>query len=82
MAQPGSEDSKIDLRTRSGARDVERKLDGAIEDSMIASDPVALSMPHGRVESKLPRLDEIPIGTWFLVGGGLLALIAIIALRR
>ena len=82
MATTTPEDSKIDLRTRDGARNVDRKLDEAIEDSMIASDPVALSMPHDRVESRLPRVEEIPMGAWFLLGGGLLAVIALIALRR
>ena len=82
MAYTSPEDSKLDLRSKSSARDVDRKLDEALEDSMAASDPVALSMPHERVESRFGRLEDIPIGTWFLVGGGLLALIALIAMRR
>lgn len=82
MTQTIPEDSKIDLSSKAAASRVERKLDDAIEDSFPASDPVALAMPHERVESRFPKLDELPIGTLFLVGGGLLALIAIIALRR
>ena len=82
MADTSPQDSKLDLRTKGSTRDVDRKLDEAIEDSFSTSDPVALTMPHDRVESRLPRFDEIPIGAWFLVGGGLLALIALIALRR
>lgn len=82
MAQTIPEDSKIDLSSKAAVSRADRKLDDAIEDSFPASDPVALSMPHNRVESRLPKLTEVPIGTLFLVGGGLLALIAIIALRR
>ena len=82
MAQTNPEDSKLDMRTRAGVRDVDRKLDDAIEDSMVASDPVAFSMPHDRVESTFARLEQVPASTWFLVGGGLLALIALIAFRR
>jgi hypothetical protein len=82
MATTTPEDSKLDLRTKGSARDVDRKLDEAIEDGFSTSDPVALTMPHGRIESRLPRFEDVPIGTWFLVGGGLLALIALIALRK
>ena len=82
MAANTPEDSKIDLRTTGSARDVDRKLDEAIEDGFSTSDPIALAMPHSRIESRLPRLEDVSIGTWFLVGGGLLALVALIALRR
>lgn len=62
------------------AREVERKLDDAIADSFPASDPVALSMPHDADE--LGRTRAVSATTLMLVGGGLLALIALIALRR
>jgi hypothetical protein len=59
---------------------VDKKLDDAVEDSFPASDPVQLSMPHDREELNLHR---IPMSsTMWLVGGGLLAIIALIALRR
>ena len=60
-------------------RDVDRRLDDAVEDSFPASDPVQLSMPHDRKELNLHGTSSL---TWWLVGGGLLATIAIIALRR
>jgi hypothetical protein len=59
---------------------VDRKLDNAVEDSFPASDPVQLSMPHDREELNLHH--PTPMTTWMLVGGGLLAVIALIALRR
>lgn len=61
-------------------RDVERKLDDAIEDSFSTSDPIALSMPHDAEE--MGRVPVVSPTTMILVGGGLLALIALIALRR
>ncbi|HEV7799501.1 MAG TPA: hypothetical protein VGP15_00365 [Burkholderiales bacterium] len=60
--------------------EVEAKLDNAVEDSFPASDPVSLSMPHDREELNLHR--STSPATMMLVGGGLLALIALIALRR
>jgi hypothetical protein len=60
-------------------RAVDRKLDEAVEDSFPASDPVQLSMPHDREELNLHRTSS---STMWLVGGGLLALLAVIALRR
>lgn len=59
---------------------IEAKLDQAVEDSFPASDPVSLSMPHDREELNLPGVTS-PM-TMLLIGGGLLALIALIALRR
>ena len=61
-------------------RAADRNLDNAIEDSFPASDPVQLSMPHDREELNLHR--RIAPSTMWLVGGGLLAIIALIALRR
>ena len=58
---------------------VEGKLDQAVEDSFPASDPVQLSMPHDRKELNLQTMTPT---TMMLIGGGLLALIALIALRR
>jgi hypothetical protein len=59
---------------------VESKLDQAVEDSFPASDPVQLSMPHDREELDLHQKHSP--ATMMLLGGGLLALIALIALRR
>lgn len=67
------------ISTRSD--DVERRLDSAVEDSFPASDPVALSQPHGRDELGLTRPTLSPTA-WLVVGGGLLALLALIAMRR
>ena len=61
-------------------REVDRRLDDAVADSFPASDPVQLSMPHDREELNLHR--RIAPSTMWLVGGGLLAVIALIALRR
>ena len=60
-------------------RAVDKRLDDAVEDSFPASDPVQLSMPHDREELNLHRTNS---STMWLVGGGLLALLAVIALRR
>ena len=60
-------------------RDVERQLDDAGADSFPASDPVSLAMPHDAEEMGRSRPSST---TLMLVGGGLLALIALIALRR
>ena len=59
---------------------VDKRLDDAVEDSFPASDPVQLSMPHDREELKMHRRPAT--STMWLVGGGLLAVIALIALRR
>jgi hypothetical protein len=59
---------------------IEGKLDDAVEASFPASDPVQLSMPHDRRELDLHS--RVTPATMLLVGGGLLALIAVIALRR
>ena len=61
-------------------REVDRRLDDAVEDSFPASDPVQLSMPHDRAELNLHR--RVTASTMWLVGGGLLAVVALIALRR
>jgi hypothetical protein len=82
MATTHTHDAKLDLTTRDAAHRVDRMLDDAIEDSFPASDPVALAMPRHRVEAGALRTAAESPTTWFLVGGGLLALIAILALRR
>ena len=72
---------KLGIPTTGAAhRAIDRKLDDAVEDSFPASDPVQLSMPHDRAELNLHHTGSMT--TWMLVGGGLLALIALIALRR
>ena len=63
------------------ATDVDQRLDDAIAESFPASDPVALAQPHDPRELGLHR--TMPSTTsMMLVGGGLLAILAIIALRR
>jgi hypothetical protein len=68
---------KIGLSSKPHA--IEQQLDNAVEDSFPASDPVSLAMPHHREELNLHSRSST---TMWLVGGGLLAVIAIIALRR
>ena len=70
----------IDLSSGKAADHVERVLDQAIEDSFPNSDPVSLAMPHSARETG--RSVTPSTTTMMLVGGGLLALIAVIALRR
>ena len=82
MATSYPQDAKLDLTNKHAARHVDRMLDDAIEDSFPASDPVALAMPRDRVETGTLRSAASSGTTWFLVGGGLLALIALLALRR
>ena len=82
MANPEARDAKLDLWTKTAADRVERQLDDAIEDSLAASDPVAFAMPRNRVEPGVLNAAAHSPVTWFLVGGGLLALIAFVALRR
>ena len=83
-----AQDHRLDLTT-TGAKDhVERMLDRAVEDSFPASDPVALSMPHDRIESRLQALREkveMPSTATLLVAGGFLLAIAavgILTLRK
>ena len=82
MATPDAHDAKLDFSTKSAALRVERQLDEAIEDSFAASDPVSFAMPRNRIEPGLLNSAANSTTTWFLVGGGLLALIAFLALRR
>ena len=71
---------KLGIGTNAAHRELDRRLDDAVEDSFPASDPVQLSMPHDREELNLQR--RVSSSTMWLVGGGLLALLAVIALRR
>ena len=66
---------------KSKSDDIERKLDSAVEDSMAASDPVALAQPHDPEELGLRRPVMSP-AVWLVVGGGLLAALALVALRK
>jgi hypothetical protein len=66
--------------TPARVRDLDSKLDEAIAESFPASDPVALSMPHDAEE--MGRASAVSPTSMMLIGGGLLALIAFIALRR
>jgi hypothetical protein len=63
------------------ASDVERRLDDAVADSFPASDPVSLAQPHDPAELGTYRSGMSTTGM-MLVGGGLLAILALIALRR
>jgi len=63
------------------ASDVERRLDDAVADSFPASDPVSLAQPHDPAEIGLSR-SGLSTTSMMLVGGGLLAVLALIALRR
>ena len=63
------------------ASDVDKRLDEAVEDSFPASDPVSLAQPHDPQEIGVSRSVISPT-SMMLVGGGLLAILAIIALRR
>jgi len=85
MALQGMQD-KLGISNR--ASDVERRLDDAVEDSFPASDPVSLSMPHDRVETRFQGLRNaasemhVPPAATLLLAGGLLALIAFLTLRK
>lgn len=79
-------DHRLDFSNKNAARRVDRMLDDAVEDSFPASDPVSLSMPHDRVESRLQAMREqleLPSrNTMLLMAGGLLALIAFLTLKN
>ena len=78
-------DACIDVSNKQAARRVDDMLDDAVADSFPASDPVSLAMPHHRIESSgLSRMMSKPgqFSTAFLLGGGLLAAIAYLALRK
>jgi hypothetical protein len=70
---------KLGLSSRSA--DLERRLDDAVAESFPASDPVSLAQPHDRGElgATGPRFSQT---TWFILGGGLLAALAVLILRR
>jgi hypothetical protein len=82
MATANIHDAKLDLTTKNAAHRVDRMLDDAIEDSFPASDPVSMAMPRRRVEASTLRTAAQSPTTWFLFGGGLLAVIALLAFRR
>jgi hypothetical protein len=75
-------DAKLDLTNPRSADRVDRMLDDAVEDSFPASDPVALAMPRQRVEPNAFRSAAEAPSTWFVLAGGLLAVLALLALRR
>ena len=70
---------KLGMTTRGS--DLDRRLDEAVEDSFPASDPVQLAQPHDPVELGVRR-PAWSTTSWMLLGGGLLALLAVIAMRR
>ena len=69
---------KLGLTDR--ARHIDRHLDDAVAESFPASDPVSLAQPHDPVE--LGHTRPWSTASWVVVGGGLLALLALIAMRR
>ena len=69
------------LGLKSKSDEIDRRLDSAVEDSMAASDPIALTQPHDPEELGLRRSNMTP-SAWLVLGGGLLAVLAVIALRR
>lgn len=74
----------IDLTSRPAAEHVDRMLDEAIEESFPNSDPVALAMPHDRVESSAYRsMQNVSTirDAWPLVLVGSL-IVALLVLRR
>ena len=70
---------KLGLSSRRS--DLERRLDDAVAESFPASDPVALAQPHDPHELGVGRSGWSTTHT-LLLGGGLLAILAFIALRR
>ena len=70
---------KMGLTTKD--QNVERQLDDAVAESFPASDPVSLAQPHDRDEL-VATGSRFSQTTWFILGGGLLAAIAVIILRR
>lgn len=82
MANTDTADAKLDLTNPQAANRVDRMLDDAVADSFPASDPVALAMPRARVEQNTLRTAAEAPSTWFVLAGGLLAVLALIALRR
>ena len=66
---------------RSKSDDVERQLDDASAESFPTSDPIALAQPHDPEELGQRRSLMSP-SAWLVVGGGLLAALAVIVLQR
>lgn len=74
----------IDLTSRPATEHVDRMLDEAIAESFPNSDPVALAMPHDRVETRASRaLQKMPAirDAWplMLVGS---VIVALLLMRR
>jgi hypothetical protein len=82
MATTDTADAKLDFSSKKAANHVDRMLDDAVAASFPASDPVALAMPRDRVEPNAFQTAAESKSTWFVLGGGLLAVIAYLALRR
>jgi hypothetical protein len=70
---------KLGLTNR--AANVERRLDDAVAESFPASDPVSLAQPHDPEELGHTR-SWSSTASWLVLGGGLLAILAVIAMRR
>ena len=69
------------LGSKSKSENVDRQLDDASAESFQTSDPIALAQPHDPEELGLRRPVMSP-SAWLVVGGGLLAALALIALRK
>ena len=82
MATIDAADAKLDLSNRNAAKRVDHMLDEAVADSFPASDPVALAMPRQRVEPSAWRTAANPRTHGSYLAGGLLAVIALLAMRR
>jgi hypothetical protein len=70
---------KLGLASRRAS--LERRLDEAVAESFPASDPVSLAQPHDPSDFE-ERRSGMSLATWIVLGGGLLAALAIVAMRR
>lgn len=85
MPNPQVPTDPLDLTTEKAEHHVDRMLDEAIAESFPTSDPVALSMPHDRVERPSSRVSELPAAirdAWpLIVIGGIIATLLLVRRR-
>jgi hypothetical protein len=72
---------KLGLTNTNRGAQIDRRLDDAVAESFPASDPVSLAQPHDPEELGQARSWN-SLGSWLVLGGGLLAILAVIAMRR